>query len=199
MNYKVSMPSTQRGMGRGLLLLLMLLLTSCGDSQHEYTIRTSYLIFDNATHQDATLASAMNANAPGIFCRITRSIKGGAMHFDFENNAGQTSSKVANALDQRRTIILGYNDGIIVGFGNLNYPATFYAFDKECPNCFDPDALPIRSKPLSMSTDGIATCASCQRQYNMNNDGIICRGEGGKKMTRYHATCTGPFGTLAVN
>ena len=181
------------------LVVLVFALSSCGDSQHEYTVRTCYLIFDNATHQDATLASAMNVNVPGIFCRITRSMKNGAMCFDFENNAGLTSSKMANAVDQRRTIILGYNEGIIVGYGNLDFPATFYAFDKECPNCFDPDALPVRSKPLSLSSDGIATCASCQRQYNMNNGGVICKGDGGKKMTRYHASCTGPFGTLAVN
>lgn len=182
-----------------LIIALLLGLSSCGDSQHEYTVRTCYLIFDNATHQDITLASAMNANTPGTFCRITRSMKNGAMCFDFANNAGQTSSKVANGVDQRRTVILGFNEGIIVGYGNLDFPAIFYAFDNECPNCFDPDALPVRSKPLSMSANGIATCASCQRQYNMNNGGVICNGDGGKKMTRYHATCTGPFGTLAVN
>ena len=108
-----------------LIIALLLGLSSCGDSQHEYTVRTCYLIFDNATHQDFTLASAMNANTPGTFCRITRSMKNGAMCFDFANNAGQTSSKVANGVDQRRTVILGFNEGIIVGYGNLDFPAIF--------------------------------------------------------------------------
>ena len=88
---------------------------------------------------------------------------------------------------------------MIVGFGNLDYPAKFYAYDKECPNCFDPNVLPVRSKPLTMSSNGLATCNVCHRQYNMNSDGIVVAGDSGKKMTRYRASTTGPFGILAVN
>ena len=104
-----------------------------------------------------------------------------------------------NALDSRRTLILGYNNGIIVGFGTLNNPATFYAFDRECPNCFDSQAIPIRSHPLSVGTNGMATCPTCKRQYNLNNDGFVAAGDNGKRLTRYMARTTGPFGVLSVN
>lgn len=180
------------------IILLALLPVACEDAQHEYTINVAYFVFDNSIHQDATLAAAMNVNSPGIFCQISQSMKGGATQFDFMNNAGVSSSLTANAKDQQRRIILGHNNGILVGYGNLNTPATFYAYDRECPNCFDPTAIPLKSKPLSMSHNGLATCAVCHRQYDMNNGGNIVSGDSGNKMTRYRGTCTGPFGTLAV-
>lgn len=187
---------------RKLLVLLAfcaLLPTACGDAENEFTIGACYFVFDNSVHQDATLASAMNIMAPGTFCTITKTMRGGAQCFDFTNSAGQTSSKNLNAIDTKRTLILGYNDGIIVGFGTLNNPAIFYAFDRECPNCFNPNDIPIRSKPLSVSTNGQASCAVCHRQYDLNNDGFISSGDSGKRLTRYRAATTGPFGVLSVN
>ena len=104
-----------------------------------------------------------------------------------------------NGIDARRTLILGYNNGIIVGYGSLNVPPIFYAYDRECPNCFDPNALPVKSKPLSVSTNGLATCKVCKRQYDLNNDGFVSSGDNGKRLTRYRANTTGPFGVLSVN
>ena len=173
--------------------------SGCDDSQNEFTIGTCYFVLDNSVHQDATLASAMNVNAPGVFCTITKDIVNGANCFNFTNNMGLKSRSNLNALDSRRTLILGHNNGIIVGFGTLNFPATFYAFDRECPNCFDPQAIPMRSHPLSVDSNGMATCATCKRQYNLNNDGFVATGENGKRLTRYRAQTTGPFGVISVN
>lgn len=186
-------------MRKWLFLLTCVLLAGCGNTENEFTVGTCILIIDNSVHQDATLASAMNPAAPGTFCTITTTMKGGAESFVFTNSAGQTSSKILNAIDKKRTMIIGYNNGIIVGFGTLNIPVVFYAFDRECPNCFDPNAIPIRSKPLSVNTNGLASCAVCHRQYDLNNDGFISSGEPGKRLTRYHAATTGPFGVLSVN
>ena len=182
-----------------LLTICALLPAACGNTENEFTLGSCYFVFDNSIHQDATLASAMNVATPGTFCTITKTVRGGAQCFDFTNSAGQTSSKNLNAIDTKRTLVLGYNNGIIVGFGTLNIPAVFYAFDRECPNCFDPNAIPIRSKPLSVSTNGLASCAVCHRQYDLNNDGFISTGDPGKRLTRYHASTTGPFGVLSVN
>ena len=174
-------------------------LTSCGDSENEYTTKTCYFIFDNSVHNDATLASAMNPSAPGIFCQVTMAMRSGATYYDFANNAGTSSSTIQNAVDTKRTLSLGYNNGIIVGYGALDIPASFYAYDRECPNCFNPNAIPMRSAPLAMTSNGIATCAKCHRKYDMNNNGFITDGEKGKRLTRYRATTTGPFGVLVVN
>lgn len=174
-------------------------ISSCGDSEFEYTDSRCYVIIDNSAHQDPTLAAAMNPMSPGTFCQISESLIGGARHFVFKSNLGQESKSVENAIDQRRSFIFGYNNAIIVGFGSMDYPPQFYAFDAECPNCFDPMAIPVRSKRLQLSDTGIATCASCKRQYNMNTGGNIVSGDGGKKMTRYRGATDGPFTVLRVN
>ena len=179
--------------------LCSLLLSACNDSENEYTIGACLVIIDNSVHQDPTLASAMNINAPGVFCTITKGLENGANKFFFSNNVGQHSSVALNALDSRRTLILGYNEGIIVGFGNLDYPARFVAYDRECPNCFDPNRIPIRSYALTTTSNGMAVCNTCKRKYDMNNGGNLVEGDAGKKLTRYRAATTGPYGKLSVN
>ena len=178
---------------------LLQVFAACNDVQNEFTLSPCFLIIDNDIHQDVVLASAMNPNAPGLFCTIRRINAAGADKFHFESSDGQTSEKSLNGVDKQRRMIIGYNNGLIVGFGNLSTPSTFYAYDRECPNCFDPNYIPVRSKPLRISTTGIATCNLCKRQYDLNNGGNIIKGDGGKKMTRYRASTTGPLGRLVVN
>ncbi len=182
-----------------LILALSVLLCACEGAQNEFTIGECYVVIDNSVHQDPTLASAMNSMAPGIFCRIKQTMKGGAVYYVFASNMGGSSESVLNALDQRRSVMLGYNNGIIVGFGSMDVPPVFYAYDDECPNCFDPEVLPMRSKKLTLNSSGMAECAVCHRQYNMNTGGNIVSGDGGKKMTRYRGMTTGAFGVLSVN
>jgi len=182
-----------------VLCFLGALLASCGDAENEYSSISCYFVFDNATHQDATLASAMNSLSPGVFCYITKTTKGGATYLNFSNNQGASSTALANAVDLKRSIILGMNNGLIVGYGNMDNPAIFYAFDSQCPNCFDPEALPVKSYLLTMTSNGLAKCATCGREYNMNAGGVVVSGSGGSKMTRYRASTTGVMGVLSVN
>ena len=177
--------------------LLLFLLVSCGDTQYEYSSRRCFLVIDNAVHQDATLASAMTPYT-GTFVAITVVINGGAQYFKFTSNQGQTTQSIFNGIDQRRTLLLGMNQGLIVGYSTWS-DLTFYAYDRECPNCFSPDAVPVRSKALQMSSAGIATCQTCHRKYDLNSGGIIVEGDKGDKLVRYRANTTGPFGVLNVN
>lgn len=182
-----------------LFLCMMLLSVSCGKVENEFSTIPCYLVIENNYHNDATLASAMTSAAPGIFCHIRQDIQGGVRCFVFKNNQGLESRKNFNARDLRRLYVLGGNNGLIIGFGNMDMPPVFYAYDNQCPNCFDPNTIPIRNYPLSMSTDGIATCNTCKRKYNMNTGGNIIEGENGKKLTRYRAAASGPYGVLNVN
>ena len=183
---------------RRLLLpgLLALVISSCGDSELEYSNHRAYFVYDNSIHLDATLSSAMNPMAPGLFCRISRSTDG---YYDFENNQGLKSRVAINAVEKQRTSVLGvYNaSGVIVGYGTLDNPPTFYAYDAQCPNCYEESNMPRYQ--LTMSSDGKASCKNCHRQYDMNNGGIVVSGEGGYKLIRYHASTTGPMGVLSVN
>lgn len=177
-----------------LLPLLLLLLSACSGTESEFSRRPCNLIIENNLHNDATLASAMQPQS-GIFVRVT--VTGASpSYFAFASNQGQTSRTIFNAKDDQRTLILGMNGGLIVG---QSFYGTLYAYDLQCPNCFDPDALPVRSHPLSFTTDGNAQCAACHRAYDLNNGGIVAKGDGGKKLTRYYAATTGPYGVLSVN
>ena len=174
-------------------------LVSCGNEEFPYSNYSCNLTIDNSKHLDHTLNSAMNPNSKGIFCKISHKISSGALYFIFKNNQGLASESIFNAIDQRLQAQrhLGMNNGVIVGYGNPSDPAPFYAYDAECPNCFDHNAIPMKSYPLNMNGNGIATCAKCMRQYNMNTGGN-CINNTGKGLTRYRATTTGANGRLHI-
>jgi len=170
----------------------------CGDTQNEFSGHRCYLVIDNNVHQDPTLAAAMTPYT-GVFTTITLANHGGAQYFRFVSSQQTSSESIFNAIDARRTLMLGMNDGLIVGFGMLADPPVFYAFDRECPNCYDDSRVPIRSYALQVASNGIATCKACQRQYDLNNGGIIASGNAGQKLIRYRASTTGAYGVLSVN
>lgn len=179
-------------------LLSAALFVACGDVESEFSTAPCALYFDNQTHNDATLAAAMTPLS-GIFVTITTTSKSGAQYFVFTNNQGSSSQVVFDAKDKQRQqagqLILGLNGAIIVGYG---FSETFYAYDRECPNCFDSNALPLRSYPLKVNSAGIASCSHCHRTYDLNNGGIIASGSGGKMIKPYPSVTTGAYGVLSV-
>ena len=181
-------------------LLSAALFVACGDVESEFSTAPCALYFDNQTHNDATLAQAMTPHS-GIFVTITTTSKSGAQYFVFTNNQGHSSPVVFDAKDKQRQqagqLILGLNGAIIVGYG-FSTSKDIYAYDRECPNCFDSNALPLRSYPLKVNSAGIASCSNCHRTYDLNNGGIIASGNGGKKMTRFPVVTTGAYGLLSV-
>jgi hypothetical protein len=193
----------RRNLWSKIALALPLLFTvACSGDDYTYSSYHSNLVINNATHNDVTLASAMNSMSPGVFCKITYNNSKKA--YVFTNNQGQSSSTPLTASEIERlgrTSRVGLNNGLIVGYGNLSTSKeggyVFYAFDAECPNCFDFNAIPLRSYPLTMTTAGIAECANCKRQYNMNTGGN-CINNTGKGLTTYRAATSGN-GTLTVN
>ena len=191
--------SRRRRLGGGLLVLCGLgLLVSCSADSFDFSSMHAYLVLDNSIHQDATLQSALNPMSPGVFCRISETLEQGTTYFVFESNQGGTPTrKKATADDMRRTRDIGiYNKtGVIVGYGNLSSPATLYAYDSQCPNCYTETNM--ANFRLTMDTRGIATCAKCRREYDLNNNGLSL--SGGKKLIKYRVACTGPLGVLSIN
>lgn len=182
-----------------LVVMAALVLTACGGDDYKYSSFHCNLTIDNNTHKDQTLNSALNPLAPGTFCKISYTVRSGASYFVFQNNQGASTESIFNAIDERLESQkhLGMNNGVIVGYGNMSADQGLYAYDAECPNCFDYDAIPMRSYPVTMSNTGIATCAHCKRQYNMNTGGN-CTNNSGKGLTSYRATTTGVNGQLHV-
>lgn len=194
----------RKGLGFQVLavtgLLSMTLLSACGDAESEFSTAPCSVYIDNQTHNNATLAEAMTPLS-GIFVTITTTSKSGAQYFVFTNNQGRSSQVVFDAKDKQRQqagqLILGLNGAIIVGYG-FSTSQTFYAYDRECPNCFDSNALPLRSYPLTVNSAGIASCSHCHRTYDLNNGGIIASGDGGKMLKPYPSVTTGAYGLLSV-
>lgn len=175
---------------------------SCGSDDYTYSNIHCNLLIDNSTHQDPTLASAMNPMSPGVFCRI--SYDAATKSYAFTSNQGMSSRSVFDAKDTERgnSGHIGMNNGLYVGYGNLSTNDAggyaFYAYDAQCPNCFDYNAIPMRSYPLTVNSAGVATCANCKREYNMNTGGY-CTNNTGRGLTLYRATTQGPLGILFVN
>lgn len=176
--------------------ILLWLLSSC-NADYEYSNNPCYLVYDNSVHQNAVIASAMTTYS-GVFVTISKTLKSGATYYHFSSNQGTSADVPFNAIDQKRTPIMGQNNGIIVGYGN-SVDGIFYAYDLQCPNCYHSDAIPNKSYPLSVSSNGIATCSTCKRKYDLNNRGLVISGDQGKKLTRYYCTTTGAYGLLTVN
>lgn len=168
----------------------------------EYSSWGCYFAFQNATFLDKTLASAMDAQSRGVFCQISESVSGSVTFLDFKNNMGMSSQKKEPALEQGTAYIFGINNGIIVGYQALSDSPNggFVAYDLQCPNCVrkhNSDTNP--NYRLTMASSGIATCPVCNKQYDMNNRGVIQNGEQGDiNLIQYVATTTGPFGYIYV-
>ena len=183
-----------------LIVCIVVLLSACTGEHFTYSNFHCNLYIDNSTHHDPTLASAMNSMSPGVFCMIKYLPSRNA--YSFTSNQGQNTINNFDAKDteRRNGTRIGMNNGLIVGYGNLSDDGSgyhFYAFDAQCPVCFNYNAIPMRSYPLSLSGSGIATCANCKREFNLNTGGNCINNTG--KMTTYRATTAGPFGILFIN
>lgn len=186
-----------------LLTFYLLLLSSC-EAENEYSTWPCRFAYDNSTHQDATLASCMDVNVPGMFCLITESVRGGVKYLNFKSNYNTTSSQVETEAEKRAEYILGLNNGIIVGFQNAVLDAfgnaLFVAYDVQCPNCVRQSGNTLSPNyGISMNDRGIATCGKCGRKYDMNNGGVLQNGqEGDTGLEKFAASASGPFGHLSV-
>lgn len=183
--------NTARIINTALLSVAVLGLAACADS--EYSNYACHLVINNQNLKNSMLGSAMTQESPGIFCRISME---GTTRFRFESNqSSEPSYSPMSAVDQKANWAIGIYNAVIVGFGSLD--GKFHAYDNQCPNCYESSGLPRYS--LTMNTNGTATCKSCHRSYDMNNDGNLISGDKGKGLIRYRATTTGPLGVLSVN
>ena len=179
------------------LLVSSFFLYSCSADQ-EFTSWPCRFVYDNSISLDQTLATATNPDITGIFCKITERVQGGVKYLVFENNQGLSSEQRETEKDLRMNLRLGLNGGIIIGFSNFS---GFAAYDIQCPNCVRKENNTVNPNyRVVMDNKGIATCSKCQKQYDMNNGGLIIKGEKDDKgLERYrNAHTSGPLGTTTV-
>lgn len=167
-------------------------LAACsGDSLYcRYPCR---LVLNTATYLSPSVLATVGTK--GVFCKATKGSS--ATRINFSNSAGLADAVDLAGFDQRATTILGTNGSLIFGYGSLDEPPVLYAYDGECPNCFDPEAVPVVSRRLTLGTDGLATCPTCHRRYNLNTGGGVVDGDRGSRLWRYRASYT-PAGVLMI-
>lgn len=167
-------------MKRLLFVCCLLTVFGCQDTDYTYCNLPAKFIFEN-TYQAPALYTA--CNSMGEFCTITSDGK----QFIFKGSK-VTSTVNKTALTDYAGFYLGLS-GLIVGLPNIpeigKTESQVVCFDLACSNCYEDHNI---TKPLNLRNDGIATCASCKRTYDLNNTGFISNGEAGKPLYRYRVS-----------
>ena len=172
-----------RGWGVGLFFLL---LSSCSTDEFEYDRKYQcYFTFDCRIHQGTALQNSLNSMSPGLFCMVWSKYDGGVNHIQMQLYNKQTEdAAITTEIEARRSCILGANNGLVIGCSTLNN-GQLYAFDRVCPNCEKEGFF----KTLQWENSGLwLKCPQCERVYDLNNNGFIVKGEGGRKLMRYKAS-----------
>lgn len=168
---------SREGLG---VLVGLLLFFSCSEADTRYALLPAHFIFQN-TNTVPQLNTALGN--PGEFCTITQR----GNYFIF---TGTTSSTQTNrtALSNYQAVYLGLS-GLIVGLPIIPEPGEdvqhVVCFDLACPNCYNTYSI---TKNLRLAEGGLASCANCQRTYDLNTQGIVTNGEAGQSLFRYRVT-----------
>lgn len=163
----------------------LLLSTGCNeDVQDLYFSYPAYFIY-NYTQTVPQLNAALNN--PGEFATITEET--GGRRYLFTNTTGTTPVNTT-ALNNYSSFRMGIC-GFIVGLPNIPEPgadiAKVICFDLVCPNCY----RDMTNKPLTLRETGKMECTRCERTYDMNSGGIVCKGPSGISLYRYPITYNG--------
>lgn len=174
-----------------LALLPIAAFTECQNADYTYCSLPAKFIFENA-YQAPALYTA--CNSMGEFCTITYSRDG--KQFVFQGSSKEPSYVNLTAITGYTGFHLGLS-GLIVGLPNIpeigKTESQVVCFDLACSNCYNDYNI---TKPLTLK-NGIGTCNSCKRSYDLNNVGFITKGEAGKPLFRYRVSYIN--NTLVVN
>lgn len=168
--------TTRRNILRTIVLAFALV--SCDATvESEYSRLRAFL---RVTPVTAATPLFEAANNPGIFCKITQD----GAHYIFTRQNGTSTQMDITAVSANYARMQSiYNQGFIVGTPSLpNLSGQFYqvAFDIVCPNCYESSI----AKMLTLQGEE-AVCPRCGRTYSLANNGIVTKGEKGRKLHRY--------------
>lgn len=170
---------------------LFTLLTSCQKAENIYYTGARVSFTYTFTNTVPELNAALGGF--GEFC----SVRLDGNNFIFKG-LKSTTTRPLTAVDTRVHPQLGLS-GLIVGCPNIpemgSDVARVVAFDLACP-CYN-DFSSTRN--LDLQAGGLAHCSRCDRTYDLNNQGIVAKGESGRPLFRYRASYNQFGNTLVVN
>ncbi len=202
MKYKFCVPSVVRGHSspkRALSYLIFyilyfiftLSLFSCQKADSTYYTGARV----NFTFTYTNTVPELNAALGGFgeFCTVR--LDGNNFLF---SGLKSTTTRPLTAVDTRVHPALGLS-GLILGRPNIPEPgadvARVVAFDLACP-CYDDFST---TRNLQLQAGGMAYCSRCSRTYDLNNQGIVAKGDAGRALYRYRANFNSFGNTLSVS
>lgn len=167
---------------------LVLLLLSCSEAERLNDSFPAYFVF-RGTNTVPQLNAAMGGL--GEFCTIQD--QGATILF---SNPGGSTAVNKTAVEGYMGFRLGRAGGLIVGQPTLMADTPgIVCYDLVCPNCYDENI----NRHLQLAASGMAECRRCQRTYNLNNLGIMEKGEPGTRNRLFRYNCSHHSYTLTIN
>lgn len=169
----------------------MLALSACNSSDGIFTRLPAYFVMDNVLQAPVLYTSLQSM---GEFCTIRATNN----KYEFASPTLPTPSYInATQLSNLSGFYMGLS-GFIVGLPNIpelgQEQSRVVCFDLACSNCYHNSNI---TKRMQLQEGGYAHCHTCNRTYDLNNQGLVMQGEAGKSLFRYRVSYAGH--TLLIN
>ncbi len=170
------------------LLLLAAVSASCSDVGSEYSSHQCYFIFNGQYHTGSQLLAACSGYE--TYAIVTTRTLSGSAYAVITQLYGQesTTDNITTASETNYSHVLGLSNALIIGRSTLDQ--TLYAFDRQCPNCYEDTHL--TQAPLQWGDNSYTVkCNKCSRTYNLSGGGVIASGTAGSSLMRYRCSFDG--------
>ena len=172
-------------------LALTACLSACESSDGIFSRLPAYFVMENVLQAPVLYTSVQSM---GEFCTIRAT----GNKYEFASPTQKTPSYVnATQLSSMSGFYMGLS-GFIVGLPHIpemgHDQSRVVCYDLACSNCYHTYNV---TKRMTLQEGGYTHCTSCNRTYNLNDMGLITKGEAGNPLIRYRATYAGH--TLVIN
>lgn len=172
------------------------ILSSCEKADNRYSAYRAYFRYNPVSAKPNLFRACTSL---GEFCSITF-----PPGVNYVIKSPSTSSSVdyiaRTALQGYQGFVLGIGGGLVVGMPvlpeMLEQESRVVCYDLCCPNCYQDYHI---LKQMALYVGGLASCSSCQRSYDLNNQGIVSKGDAGRSLFRYYVDYYSPTQTLTVS
>lgn len=172
------------------------ILSSCEKADNRYSAYRAYFRYNPVSAKPNLFRACTSL---GEFCSITY-----PPGVNYVIKSPSTSSSVdyiaRTALQGYQGFVLGIGGGLVVGMPvlpeMLEQESKVVCYDLCCPNCYQDYHI---LKQMALYVGGLASCSSCQRSYDLNNQGIVSKGDAGRSLFRYYVDYYSPTQTLTVS
>lgn len=179
-----------------VLAAICLFTTACGEADNRFSTYEARFSYSPVSAVPNLFRACTSM---GEFCSITYP-PGNRFVVKSPSTPSAPDYIVRTAIQGYQGFILGLGGGLIIGLPNipemLETESHVVCYDLCCPNCYQSYNT---MKQMELRTDGTALCQSCNRTYDLNNQGIVARGEAGRSLFRYYVFYSSATQSLNVN